>query len=480
MNVRLASSAVFALLLPACGGPTQPPDKVPVSSSANMEVPCREIRPTPDWIRESENCQVLIPASGVAEPIAAGIENIGPPSGVIESEDPNYPPRVLMGFVELPHWTPITICQCTGNDAIPWRTNIERFDPVRPYSPAQQDAIVQAERTMLNASETFVQRGTAGSSGQIKELGATINPSALASTPNPAPVAADTLQPSTEPKEGTAVAPLSTVHSRRNADSRGNRRFGSSFSSDYSLEFDRSRNIRMRRSSRFNTEVFGSARAVATFELNADANCSISPPPNPRRAWTNLRVLGQNVASPEWRAAGAFPLVGQFPSINLNGRQRQRVVQRNTTYFNTSYRFMVGPVPMNVRAGVSGEVTLDLAGNLDCLGMSLDAVAAANLNVTASFSINAIIVRAGIEGRLDLINVSLPAETHARLEPREACATWGASHSRNLRTLGGSLSLFTIVGFRWFQTRHNLTIARWDGLTLNEANWERSDQFCAF
>ncbi len=139
---------------------------------------------------------------------------------------------------------------------------------------------------------------------------------------------------------------------------------------------------------------------------------------------------------------------------------------------------MVGPVPMVVRAGVAGEVTLDVLGNLDCLGMSMDALAASNLNLTASWSINARIIRAGIEGQLRLLDVALPAETHARLAPADACAHWGASHSRSLTSLSGRVTLFTIVRFLWFQTRHDLDIARWSGINMSNSGQTFSDKRC--
>jgi hypothetical protein len=481
--MRLSCLHLLPLFLSACSA-SPATDKTPPSAlgskaetSSNIPWgPCLALPVSATRLRCIDN---RLPPVGAASPETA--ESIGAPE-LIESDDGHYPPTTYV-FRHLG----IDYCPCRGDDAIPWRTSIYMFDANRQYSAFQQNAIVQSEKALLNATEMRVP--DAMNFGKtITELGVTVHPSALNSNPNNnVPSVPD--EPSEFSAEPAGSAPIASGNSSNsfhltNNDRRGNERFRAWFDSDTTLRAEANRNIFSNRRVDFNVQIFGSARRVARFDMNAQMNCAssssngtVSP-----RATAEIFAMGQRVLglrtnpSGNWTSLGRFPPPGVF---QIGSRyQRPRLVHQNRTFFRATARFMVGPIPMSVRAGVHGEIGLEMEGELNCEGMRLDAFPWADLRVVTEFAVNAGVIRVGLEGNLSLLRVDLPVQSSVRWLNADRCANWEASSSRLLTTLGGSINLFTVVRFLWFQQRHDLEIARWTGIPLNESERRQSGQFC--
>jgi hypothetical protein len=445
------------LLLPICAGASPADEPSSHANSPRNGVPCIGFLEPTEWIPLP--CPDPPPPSlGTGE----GIEDV-PPQLPVQSTDAHFSPAEWRG-PPLTRWW----CDCRGDDAVDWANKTVAFDKDRIYTPQEQETVIEAERRLLNATRATVPDGP---SHDIQQLGVTVTPGPEAATPEDW---AGFGEPSTEPQGNAGVAPAGArnhwdIISR---DSQGNRRFGASYSSDISIHANpRNGELFTKRTVEFDTSIFHRPRQIARFVLNSVMNCN--SPSNTAQASMDLLVLGQQRRRDAW-GLGRFPL--DYPPGN-NGRQRVHDSFRD--YFRASARFMVGPIPMSVRVAVRGRVTLDMAGNLDCGGMSLDAEPAAHLFVNTSASVNLRIIRFGVQGELSLITAALPASTAIAWEPTSLCANWHAQVSRQYRTLDGNITLFTIVRFLFFQQRYDLNIASWRGIVLDESPRTEEGSFCA-
>lgn len=135
------------------------------------------------------------------------------------------------------------------------------------------------------------------------------------------------------------------------------------------------------------------------------------------------------------------------------------------TFFSVSKRFMVGPVPVNVAASISGGLKLTVSGQIGPTVAKLSANAGGWSNANASAGVDIVIAGIGVEGSLTLINVTLPA--YAELFWPFYSLDWTLKANLNLNTLSGTLKLWVRVGFWFFKKTWRLTIAEWSGITRN-------------
>ncbi|ADO72732.1 hypothetical protein [Stigmatella aurantiaca] len=155
----------------------------------------------------------------------------------------------------------------------------------------------------------------------------------------------------------------------------------------------------------------------------------------------------------------------QIWSSNLTATFAPTPIDWSRTFFSASKTFMVGPVPITVKASLAGGVKLKVLGEINPTFARLTAEPGGFSNVTASASVNIIIASFGVEGNLTLINAKMPSL--GQLSWPLCTVNWELSSKLNLNTLSGTLNLFAKIKFLFFSKKWTVTIARWSGLTYD-------------
>lgn len=163
--------------------------------------------------------------------------------------------------------------------------------------------------------------------------------------------------------------------------------------------------------------------------------------------------------------AALYAMGQQIWSANLYYTFNTTPINWSRTFFSVNKTFMVGPVPITVKASLSGGVKMTVSGEVGPTVAKLSASAGGWSNVTASASVNIIIASFGVEGSLTLINVTMPA--YGELFWPYCSINWTLKSTLSLNTLSGELKLFAKIKFLFFSKTWRVTIASWSGLTYN-------------
>ncbi|HSP81642.1 MAG TPA: hypothetical protein VLQ93_24190, partial [Myxococcaceae bacterium] len=130
----------------------------------------------------------------------------------------------------------------------------------------------------------------------------------------------------------------------------------------------------------------------------------------------------------------------QIWSTNLYSTFSPSPISWSRSFFNASKTFMVGPVPVTVKASLSGGVKLTVTGQIGPTVAKLSATPGGWSNVTASAAINVVVASFGIEGSLMLVNVTIP--TYAELYWPFCTLDWTLNSTLKLNYLSGTLKPF--------------------------------------
>lgn len=162
----------------------------------------------------------------------------------------------------------------------------------------------------------------------------------------------------------------------------------------------------------------------------------------------------------------ALYLLGQeIWSSSLYATYSPPPIDWSRTFFNASKRFMVGPVPVTVKASLAGGVKLTVFGQIGPTVAKLSATPGGWANATASASVDVIVLACGIEGSVMLVNASLPSQ--GELFWPVCTLDWKLKSDLNLNTLSGTLKAFAKVRILFFKKTWRVTIASWPGITRN-------------
>lgn len=174
------------------------------------------------------------------------------------------------------------------------------------------------------------------------------------------------------------------------------------------------------------------------------------------------QVVGQNGGDNSGTAA-LYVLGQEVWSTSLYATYSPPPINWSRTFFNASKTFMVGPVPITVKASLSGGVKLAVQGLIGPTVARLSAIPGGWSNVTASASVDVIIVAFGVEGSLALINATLPASGEVFWP---VCTLdWKLKTDLDLNTLSGTLKAFARIRILFFKKTWWVTIAQWGGIT---------------
>lgn len=152
--------------------------------------------------------------------------------------------------------------------------------------------------------------------------------------------------------------------------------------------------------------------------------------------------------------------------------------EHEKTFFEKSKTFMVGPVPVTVKAGATGTLSLAVTTGTAIVvtpGIALDATLSAGVGGDGDF----ISASAGVRGTLNLIDVSLPISLNAYLSG----STWKYSVTGTLTisTLSGVVALYAEasldLGIFEVGAEYSYDLFSWKGLSWSDQLFSKTGSF---
>jgi len=317
-----------------------------------------------------------------------------------------------------------------------WETGTYAFNPNQTYNSSQQQTIIQDE-VGLSGGEVYLDwtdgmQVISVNQGSIPE----------ASQQN-APWPTEMLP------SGSSVPATSTFHkSYYRSEHLGNNIFGAGYTLDSAV-----------------TATPATSTAAKKVEARADGKVYAVAFNYQREIVRGRANISGQQGGANSGSAAVFAMGQQIWSANLSYSFNPTPINWSRTFFSASKTFMVGPVPITVRASVAGGVKLTVSGEISPTVARLSATPGGWGNVTASAAVNIIVARFGVEGSLTLINVSLPAR--GELFWPVCTLDWVIRTDLSLNTLSGNLKLFAEIRFLFFKKKWTATIASWTGYTRN-------------
>jgi hypothetical protein len=318
----------------------------------------------------------------------------------------------------------------------PWETQVVAFNPVTTYSTSQQTTVVSSE-TSLTAPATSVDPADgmqlmSYNQGSIPE----------ASQPSfPAPI--EYLPQSTSGSVNVASAPYTRSYFR---DERlGNSLFGTGYTINASI-----------------TATPPTATAAKRIEALGEGKVYGLAFGFQREIVRGRAYISGQSGGGSTGTAAVFVMGQQIWSVNLVRTFNTTPLNWSRTFFNASKTFMVGPIPITVKASLSGGAKVTITGEIGPVIGRLEANPGGWANVAASASVNVIVARFGVQGSLNLINVSLPSV--GELYWPLCSLDWVLTSTLNLSALAGNIDLFAELRFLFFKKKWTVNIARWGGI----------------
>ncbi|HNI60704.1 MAG TPA: hypothetical protein PKW11_12220, partial [Pseudomonadota bacterium] len=164
-------------------------------------------------------------------------------------------------------------------------------------------------------------------------------------------------------------------------------------------------------------------------------------------------VMGKNIFRHS-RSSGTG--TGSGVTLNLNKNW-------DVTFFNAEKRFWVGPVPVKVKAAAAGSAGVSLNSNIGIFAVNATLVPSAKAYATATASVDAWVAEAGVDGKLTLVEASVP--TAGELNLTTVGVYYKADSDLALNYLSGRLNVFA----KALGKRYEKKIADWSGSTKNIA-----------
>ncbi|HEX8539589.1 MAG TPA: hypothetical protein VF664_19140, partial [Cystobacter sp.] len=163
--------------------------------------------------------------------------------------------------------------------------------------------------------------------------------------------------------------------------------------------------------------------------------------------------------------AALYAVGQQIWSTNLYATYSPTPINWSRTFFSATKRFMVGPVPISVKASLAGGVKLAVTGQIGPTVAKLSAIPGGWANVNASAAVDVIILAFGLEGALSLVNATLPSSGEVFWP---LCTLdWKLKSNLELNTLAGTLKLYAKLKILFIKKTWWVTIASWSGITRN-------------
>ncbi|WP_224247167.1 hypothetical protein [Hyalangium gracile] len=337
------------------------------------------------------------------------------------------------------------------DDNYSWESTLLPYDQRRVYTPEEQEAIIADEVRITGGRRITNTDGTT----EIAIEQPTIPEASRETAPPPEEIYEEDGQPPAPQLKpqgliSTMSAPATATRRWVRKDAFGNSMFGAGYYIDTFVQ---------------GTEASGAIgkKVVAYVDGKVHAT-AFSYTREVVRA--RIDVSGQQGGTNSGMAR-VYAMGQQIYSKSLAASFTITPVNSSRDFFVVSKRFNVGPVPMKVRAALSGGAKLSLSGKISPTEAKINGTPGGYVNVTASVSVDVVVFAFGVQGSLMLINVNLPA-TAELFWPLCSAMTWKLSSNISLNTMSGNIRLYARVKIFWFfKKTWYLTIANWSGYTLN-------------
>ncbi|WP_375765584.1 hypothetical protein NR798_28180 [Archangium gephyra] len=327
------------------------------------------------------------------------------------------------------------------DDRYPWDTTSYTFDPYRTYSTSEQQTVIMQEAGLTSAVMTMDTSGA-----QVLEIDQGRIPESYIQTAPPPVEQSPVGDMGTWGEMGTADATFNKTYYR--SEGFGNSLFGAKYVINAAVTATPATSGQAKK-----VEAFGEGKVLGTaFSYEKEL------------VRARADIYGQQGGS-NGGSAGLFAMGQQIWSANLSYTFGPAPIDWSRTFFSVSKTFVVGPVPITVKASLAGGVKFSLVGEIAPTVARLTVNSGGWSNVTASASVNIIVARFGVEGSLSLINVTLPAV--GELFWPICSLDWTLRSNLNLNTLSGQLKLFAEIRLLFFKKKWSTTIASWSGITRN-------------
>jgi hypothetical protein len=321
------------------------------------------------------------------------------------------------------------------NNDYPWETQLVPFDPNRSYTPAEQDTIVNDE-ALLTGGELYYDFSDGTLDLDIAQ--ATI-PEATEESPSMTEFGASGgLETKSIGK--MSCSPLQKTYSR--TESFGNSLFGAGYSISSSL-----------------TETPPTPTAARKLDAVQDGRVTATVFSHQQQIVRGYAYVSGQQGGANNGSAGLYAMGQQIWSTPLSQTFSQTPINWSRTFYSVTKLFMVGPVPLLVKASIAGGVTYTLSGEVSPLIAKLVSAPGGFANIIASASVNIAVAAIGVTGTLSLLKVSVPATGELR-----NTLYWKHAVDLDLSTLSGTLTAFATVRMVVFKKTWNVTIAQWNGL----------------
>ncbi|MBL9003655.1 MAG: hypothetical protein JNJ46_05375 [Myxococcales bacterium] len=132
----------------------------------------------------------------------------------------------------------------------------------------------------------------------------------------------------------------------------------------------------------------------------------------------------------------------------------------DVSFFSASKRFWVGPIPVKVKANAAGSAGITFDSDLGILAVDATLRPSAKAFVTATAGVDAWVAEAGVEGRLTLIEASVPTVGSLHLTTAPG-VQYKLDSDLALNYLSGRLNVFA----KALGKKYERKIADWSGTT---------------
>lgn len=356
----------------------------------------------------------------VAVPTLAAAQDYSDPTGTYVVEPSKYPSTTFPSGYDL-------------NNTVSWDTGIMPFNPSQAYTTTQQDTVVNEESRILNAPVYF---DFSDGLRDVDYLQKVIPEATQQSVPLPT---------QTQPTTDTAQV-FNKSYTR--TEKFGNNIFGGGYSINAYINATTASSAGPKKVEALGEGyVYGQAFNVEKEIVRA-------------RAYINGQQGGSNSGT-----AALYAMGQQLWSANLYTTFAPTPINWSRTFFSVSKTFMIGPVPITVKASLSGGVRLTVTGEVGPTVARLTANPGAFANVTASAAVNIVIASFGVSCDLRLVNANLPSI--GELFWPFCTLDWKLKSDLQLNYLAGTLQGYVKVKILFFKKTWKVTIASWSGFTKN-------------
>ncbi|HYO74513.1 MAG TPA: hypothetical protein VEU33_51410 [Archangium sp.] len=318
------------------------------------------------------------------------------------------------------------------NNTVPWDTGILPFSSARTYTTPEQDTVVNDESALLKAPVYF---DFSDGLRDVNYLQAVIPEATTQFVPPP-----------TQGQPTTQTAQVFEKSWTKN-EKVGNNIFGGGYSINAFIKATTATTTPKTVEALGEGYVYGKAFNIEKELVRG-------------RAYINGQQGGSNSGT-----AAVYAMGQQIWSANLYATFNPAPLTWSRTFFDVSKSFMIGPVPVTVRASLSGAARFSVSGEVGPTVARLTANAGGYANVSASAAVNIVIVSFGVSSDLRLINVNVP--TVGELFWPFCTLEWKLKSDLQFNYLSGTLQGFVKVKILFFKKTWNIKIASWPGWSRN-------------